>query len=352
MRKGVQYFCCLLISVSGITAAAQTRELSFYEIRPTAAAPVIDGKLDEECWRTANRHSAYYEYFKPNPGPGALKTEFRMVYDARGLYLAVINYENRIGELRKNITDRDNPELWTDDCAELYFDPAADSIGFTKFTVNALGTSGDMRRIDNAVSLPEWNGNGWHVATSIEADRWIIEAFFPWEDLGRSAAAGDLWMFCHTRYSFIGNKFCGVTSSPGGNYNATGNFGYLYFAGEGKDAPLEQIAALLGSRIVPPWSLSMGEKMVFDLGQGTRILPVAGIYREECHRVEQLIGELEKYTENPLVQDARDAFMNVKEEYRKLLSDNGTGSAYRAVSGIRNRLDDMKWQWKLKTQFN
>lgn len=184
MGKGKR-IAILICAMPVIALNAQMRELSFYEVRRTDSAPVIDGKLDDPCWQAADRHHAYYEYFKPNPGPGVLNTEFRMLSDAKGIYLGIVNYEERIREIRKNITDRDNPQLWTDDCAEIYFDPSADSIGYTKFMVNAIATVSDMRRIDNAVSLPEWNGNGWHAAVSINADNWTIEAFLPWADLER-----------------------------------------------------------------------------------------------------------------------------------------------------------------------
>ena len=83
-----------------------------------------------------------------------------------------------------------------------------------------------MNRLDTAVVVGEWRGTGWYVKTSIQDDHWIIEGFFPWEDIGRVHEPGEMLRFCHTRYAYSSGKFVGATSSPGGNYASTHSFGY------------------------------------------------------------------------------------------------------------------------------
>ena len=73
------------------TLSAFVREVSFYCPAPAKIPPVIDGKLDDPCWRDVPEYTASYEYFKSNPGPGKLRNSCRIGYDRRGLYLAVIH---------------------------------------------------------------------------------------------------------------------------------------------------------------------------------------------------------------------------------------------------------------------
>lgn len=351
MKKAVWFLWIMLMG----TVYGQLKELSYYEVKPVSVPPVINGKLDDPCWREANRHTVYYEYFKPNPGPGALKTEFRMLYDAKGVYLGVINYEKEISGIRKNITDRDNLELWKDDCAEIYFDHYADGIGFRKFMVNSIGTVADMMRIDTAVSMPEWNGTGWLACASINEDSWSFEAFFPWEDLGEQAQPGDLWMFCHVRYSFVGGGFQGVTSSPGGNYTATDCFGYIYFTASGELSSSERIATLLEKKIKPPWSLQLGRKMIFDTGSGVQSALLSELASRECHQVEKLLVEIERSLGNRYQENHGKVLTRLKSDYQeldKLETADKMNVRFRTATLLHNKLDVLKWQVELEKDFN
>ena len=318
---------------------SQMRELSFYEVKPAKTAPVLDGKLDDPAWQDLPRHTRYYEYAKPDPRVGKLKTEFMMTYDAKGLYLGIVNYDKNISKLKKNVTDHDNTNLWTDDCAELYFDPEANSIGFTKFTVNAIGTKADMRRLDAAVTLNDWTGSGWMVKNEIGTDYWTIEAFFPWEDLGKQAAPGDFWMFCHTRYGWA-DGFVGVTSAPGGSYLATDKFGYLYFSdGKTKLNPAE-IGELLRPRAQVPWCIDLGNELVSRTGDKVKIEPLNEVIqsaREECGLLQLELKALN----HPKLQAKKS---NVPEE--------NTLPVLRMLQSLNNELFELKWQIHLDRNFN
>ena len=243
-----------LLLMAGFNAHAGMRQLAFNVASYSKESPVIDGRLDDSAWKQADASALYYVYNQPNPEPGALNSELRMLWNEQGLFLGITNFDANIAQIRAKCDMRDSPELWQDDCAELYFDPSADSIGFTKITVNALGTLGDFRRVDAAVTLGDWNASGIQVATRRNADSWNVEMFIPWSDLGKTATAGSIWRFCHARFSWSSGKFVGATSAPGASNNSPGNFGYLYFA-EGSRPDRRAIAAALEKTATPPWSL-------------------------------------------------------------------------------------------------
>ena len=282
-----------VIFILPFMVCAQMRELAFYEVKPRGGDIVIDGKITESAWQTVPVHSNYYEYWKNNPRPGALKTEFRMTYDEKGLYMAVTNFEDNITALKRTIEERDNGNIWTDDCGEFFFDHAADGIGYTKFTINANGAFHDMRRQDAAVYLNDWSASGTQIAASVGDKAWYIEAFFPWEDLGKIAQKGSVWQFCHARFSWTKN-FRGMVSSPGGNYNATDKFGYLYFS-DGKTVldPV-QIGSLLQSKAGVPWCLPCGDILVSCRGNGVKTDKLADLVNAEKDNYNKLMLEIEK----------------------------------------------------------
>lgn len=315
---------------------AQMRELSFYEVRPLSGEITIDGKLDEPIWHKIPVHQNYYQYWVNNPGPGALKTTYRMVYDDKGLYMAVVNYDDNMPALKRTITEYDNGNIWMDDCGEFYFDPAADGIGYTKFTINANGAFADMRRQDAAVTLNDWNGNGTMTAATVGKDAWIIEAFFPWEDLNDVPKNGTLWQFCHTRYSWT-KKFRGMTSSPGGNYNATDKFGYLYFSDGKTELPPEKIGALLQTKAAVPWCIPSGDILVSCTGKILKMDSLAELTKQEVDKYRLFLLEIETL-------DPKGSAKSLA-KIRKSVNVSGSDLMlkYRAYQGANEELFTIKW---------
>ena len=329
------------------TLSAAMREVSFYCPAPAESPPVIDGKLDDPCWRDAPEYTASYEYFKSNPGPGKLRNSFRIVYDRRGLYLAVTHYEPNMKTIRKTIANRDNPDLWTDDCAEIYIDPQAQGIGFCKFTVNALGTFSDELRLDGSVTRQDWDPVGVIVRTGIESDRWTIECFFPWEDLGAKAKPGDIWMFCHVRYAWSSGKFVGTTSSPGGNYAAAGNFGYLCFTGK-SGVDTDRISKLLLEKAAPPWCIRIGDDLISNTGDGLRKCPLPEAVREQKEQLSRCFAELENIPPKYRKEKSR-----LLEEFRKTAEEKGSSmQLYRSLDSLLERVRRFQWKMKLENEYN
>lgn len=297
----------LLLSFSlGLNAYGDMKNLAFYVADYSKEPPVVDGRLDDKCWKQADECTTYYAYNQPNPEPGTLKTRLQMSWNEQGLFLAIVNYDANMAGIRGKYTARDAPELWQDDCAELYFDPYADAIGYTKFVVNALGTLGDMRRVDAAVVLNEWNASGVQVATQKNADSWNIEMFIPWSDLGLAAVDGSLWRFCHVRYAWSSGKFTGVTSAPGGSYTTPGNFGYLYFAGKVKpDRSI--IAKVLSKKAAPPWSLSIDNGLLICENGQPVFEELSGLISKEQKKMKINFEKLSKH-----IKDVKNPELNRK----------------------------------------
>jgi Carbohydrate family 9 binding domain-like len=333
----------LLFSITG-NSYANMKSLAFYTVNHSADSPAVDGKLNDGCWSNAAVYSTYYVYYKPNPKRGKLKSELRMLWNERGLYVGITNFDDNMKAIRAKHTTRDNSDLWTDDCAELYFDSDANGVGFTKFIVNALGTVTDMRRIDAAVTLPGWSASGTQVATSQTKNAWYIEAFFPWNDLGKKPDANTVWRFCHVRYAWSSGKFVGVTSSPGGSYTSPGNFGFIYFA-KGNTPGVKEIASLLKSRANPPWSLSINQGLLICDDGNPEFSKLTELYAKKYATAQKLLRQAEQLDKKQHKQ-----LKALKQQFTKLTTPNGSEDdleRLKQLVELTGKLNNVYWKLKL-----
>lgn len=345
MKKKLLAAGLLFCTVLGLHA--NMREVSFYCARPAKTAPVLDGNLDDPCWKDVPEFTSTYEYFKPNPGPGKLKNSIRIVYTDQGLYMGIIHYVDNVKEIRATVTDRDNGALWTDDCTEIYIDADAQAIGWRKFVVNTLNTVSDIWRIDSAVLRPDWTADGWEVKTKVTNNSWNLETFFPWSVFNKKAVPGDTWMYCHIRYAWGGGKFTGTTSSPGGNYAASGNFGYLYFAKADQKIDLNGIAKMLGNRIAPPWCIGADQEVIVNEGNGLKKITLNSMIDREKKQIESDLS-----TQNvPKKYAAEKA--KLQKEYETILKTMKPSiQLARSLNTLSGKTGEFKWGVMLENNFN
>ena len=112
-------------------------------IRPTRteARPRIDGRIDDEVWRTAASITDFVQQSPLDGAPATEQTEVRIAYDSQNIYLAVhVHYEDP-GIMRANRVDRDQANQ--DDLVTVYFDTFLDQQRSYVFDVNGYGVQGD-----------------------------------------------------------------------------------------------------------------------------------------------------------------------------------------------------------------
>lgn len=334
-------FCAVLM------LRANMREVSFYCARPAKTAPVLDGKLDDPCWKDVPEFTSTYEYFKPNPGPGKLKNSIRIVYTDQGLYMGIIHYVDNVKEIRATVTDRDNGSLWTDDCTEIYIDADAQAIGWRKFVVNTLNTVSDIWRIDSAVLREDWTADGWEVKTLVTENSWNLETFFPWSVFNKRAVPGDTWMYCHVRYAWGGGKFTGTTSSPGGNYCSTSNFGYLYFASADQKIDLDGIAKMLSGKVAPPWCIGADQEVILNEGNGMKKISLNEMIRRERKQIESDLAV------EDLPKKFAAEYEKLKKEYVTVLRTiEPSVQLALSLNTLAVKTRDFKWGVELEKEFN
>ncbi|MCZ7644175.1 MAG: DUF4838 domain-containing protein [Planctomycetota bacterium] len=156
------------------------------------ANPVVDGKLDEACWRTAPA-GAFVDARNPlKPEPDAA-TSVQAVWTARGVTFGLRASEPAMEKLVA-ANDKHDSAVFTDDSIELFLDPWGRRKDFYQLVFNTLAAS-----LDNRLSDPNWNAKGVKAAVLRGEGFWSLEVFVPADELGVAPAAGLAWTANFTR---------------------------------------------------------------------------------------------------------------------------------------------------------
>jgi hypothetical protein len=152
-------------------------------------APAIDGKLDDEIWKSA---IVLKDFYQVQPGDNiapSKPTEVMLGYDAKFLYVAFHCFDEP-GKVRSNIAKRDN--IWDDDYVGILFDTFNDGRKAYEFDFNPLGIQADGVWTDgqgedfNPDIVMESKG-------MVTSDGWTVEVAIPFKSLRYVAGKDKLW---------------------------------------------------------------------------------------------------------------------------------------------------------------
>jgi len=149
-----------------------------------AAAPTLDGKLDEPAWRNAGVLTGFHG--GRDGDPVTAETEAKALFDDENLYLAVVCRDADIANLVAEKTERDGA-TFMDDSVEVFIDANRDGRTYFNFCTNFLGTQTDGIGFDYS-----WNGD-WESAAAKGADAWTVELKFPLANFDVSPATPAVW---------------------------------------------------------------------------------------------------------------------------------------------------------------
>ncbi|MBT5606582.1 MAG: hypothetical protein HN742_30365 [Lentisphaerae bacterium] len=151
---------------------SQPPELRLTCPRP-AAAPVVDGSVDDAAWQEAAVIGSL--------GEQEPRTSVRICADEQALYLAV-RCDLRNGQPPKaDIHERDG-QVWGDDCMEMWIAPDLARATSYQFVVNAANSIYDATKIGSR-SKAEHDPR-WQHAARIGEDAWTVEMAIPYPAFG------------------------------------------------------------------------------------------------------------------------------------------------------------------------
>jgi hypothetical protein len=140
----------------------------------------IDGVLDEPAWETALMLPLPYEWF---PGDGVeppVRTESRITYDARNLYVSFRAFDPEPERIRAHLMDRDTINTFVqDDHVTLMIDPFNDERRAFQFRVNPLGVQADAI-FSEVEGIEDFSWDIiWESAGRIDSEGYVVELAIP-----------------------------------------------------------------------------------------------------------------------------------------------------------------------------
>ncbi len=123
--------------------------------------------------------------------PSAFRTEFRILFDERFLYIGVMAYDTagargvRVEDLRRKF------DFFQNDLAGITLDPLADGRNSVSFQVTPYGAQRELQTFDGEFFNREWEGV-WRARAVRSDSGWSGELRIPWQTL-RYRADGTPW---------------------------------------------------------------------------------------------------------------------------------------------------------------
>ena len=127
----------------GAPALASAAERARIEPTRVSAAPVIDGRLDDDVWKGPPLPLSDWLTYNPlNGDKMAQRTEVHAAYDDRNLYFAFRCIDPEPEKVRGSLSRRD--DMWNDDWVGLSLDSVGNGQSSYDLFVNPLGVQGDV----------------------------------------------------------------------------------------------------------------------------------------------------------------------------------------------------------------
>ena len=139
----------------------------------------IDGVLDEAAWTKAIPATDFTQTEPVYPNEPSQKTEVRILYNDRGVYVGAMMYDDEPEKILKELSPRD--QRGNTDWFGVAFDTYQDGQNGFDFIVTASGVQNDKK-----FSINEEGGNWdgiWESEVVISDQGWSVEMFIPYLSL-------------------------------------------------------------------------------------------------------------------------------------------------------------------------
>jgi hypothetical protein len=183
-----------LFTFSWINVEAQSDTIKSYTTaRVSGEVPQIDGVLTDPAWDQVPWGGGDFIQLQPDAGAQpTVQTKFKILYDAKNLYIAFKCYDPEPDKIVSRMSRRDGFE---GDFVEINIDSYFDKRTAFSFTSSVSGVKGDEYVSNNG---DNWDANWdpiWYLKTSIDSDGWVAELRIPLSQLRFADKPEHTWGF-------------------------------------------------------------------------------------------------------------------------------------------------------------
>ena len=185
----------------------------------TERPPRIDGRLTDDCWRSAPPTTAFLQMNSTEPA--RFGSEARVLYNDAALYIGVRCHEPNAKNIRTQAATSDG-KVYHFDCVDIMIDPQAEANDYFHFIVNVSGRVFDRKCTQGGfVGDEKWDGDV--TAASFIGDTfWSCEVRIPFYALGLTPKVGTTWRANICREKKFPEENSAIAAK--GAFNIAGNF--------------------------------------------------------------------------------------------------------------------------------
>jgi len=173
---------------------------SYTTQRVKGEPPKIDGLPDDEAWNQVEWGGGDFTQRSPDDGAEpSVQTYFKILYDAKNLYVLFKNLDPEPDKIVKRMSRRDG---FDGDWVEINIDSYYDKRTAFSFTSSVSGVKGDEYVSNNGNN---WDSNWdpiWYLRTSINDEGWMAEIRIPLSQLRFANKEEHVWGLQFTRRFF------------------------------------------------------------------------------------------------------------------------------------------------------
>lgn len=199
-----------------------------------ANAPVIDGNLDDDCWKAAIELTPFNVNDESRLATEQTITKF--AWDDSNLYVSfkclescLVPAANRQHQFKNNITNNDNSDIWNQDCVLLIFQPDPSKNIVYDIAATPSGFITDSRMTGESIWETRdvsWNCNA-KTAAKVQNGFWTLEMAVPLSSM--NATTKQPWRFIAGRIEKASAEYSAWNMVSGG-FHRLNLLGSLQFA--------------------------------------------------------------------------------------------------------------------------
>jgi hypothetical protein len=175
----------------------QAYKRNYHTVRLQGTAPLIDGKLEDDCWIKDGEWSQVFLQNTPiERGQPTYPTRIKILYDDKNIYFALRAWDPEPEKIIRFVGNRDDNSIG--DLISVAFDTYHDFRAAPEFNINAGGNKTDLIVTDGLSVNLSWNAV-WEGKTAVNDSSWTVEYRIPFSQLRYNQTDSNMVWGLHAR---------------------------------------------------------------------------------------------------------------------------------------------------------